>query len=224
MSTQRLPAFFLGIALAAGAVRAQAPVADGGARELQAIQDQMVRATAEFEGPQQSRSIVLLDEAIARLEALKGITGGLSTRGRDMLVEAYELRGRAYFGIGLQEKASENFRLLVQLKPDHALGKDRVSPKVADLFASVKKALVALLAVSSQPPGAKVTLITGTGERTELGLTDFFPLEILAGDYTVEVVKEGYRPETRALALAPRATEALEVPLTRTLASAFFIT
>ena len=224
MSTQRLPAFFLGMALAAGAVRAQAPVSDGGARELQAIQDQMVRATAEFEGPQQSRSIVLLDEAIARLEALKGITGGLSTRGRDMLVEAYELRGRAYFGIGLQEKASENFRLLVQLKPDHALGKDRVSPKVADLFASVKKALVALLAVSSQPPGAKVTLIAGTGERTELGLTDFFPLEILAGDYTVEVVKEGYRPETRALALAPRATEALEVPLTRTLASAFFIT
>ena len=229
MSTTLAPArrlaLLLGVCLAtAPAARAQAPQGDASARELQAIQDQMVRATAEFEGPQPSRSIVLLDEAIARLEVLQRVTGGLEGRGRDMLVEAYELRGRAYFGIGLQEKASESFRLLVQRKPDHNLGKDKVSPKVADLFSSVKKALVALLAVSSQPPGAKVTLIASTGERTELGLTDFFPLEILAGDYTVEVAKQGYRPETRTVSLAPRATEALEIPLTRTLASAFFIT
>ncbi len=220
-----VPLFLLCLATAAPKpAPAQAPVVDATARELQAVQDQMARATAEFEGPQQSRSIVLFEEAITRLEALQRITGGLPTRGRDMLVEAYELRGRAYFNIGLQEKASESFRFLVQLKPDYNISKEKVSPKVVDLFASVKKALVALLAVSSQPPGAKVTLISGTGERAELGLTDFFPLEILAGDYTVEVTKEGYRPETRTVSLAPRATEALEIPLTRTLASAFFIT
>jgi tetratricopeptide (TPR) repeat protein len=220
-------ALSLGLCLAAVVpARAQtpAPPGDATARELQAIRDQMVRATAEFEGPQQSRSIVLFDEVITRLEALQRMSGGLPTRGRDMLAEAYELRGRAYFSIGLQEKASENFRLLVQLKPDYALAKEKVSPKVVDLFASVKKALVALLAVSSQPPGAKVTLISGTGDRTELGLTDFFPLEILAGDYTVEPTKEGYSTESRSVSLAPRATEALEIPLTRTLASAFFIT
>jgi tetratricopeptide (TPR) repeat protein len=197
---------------------------DATQREIQSIQDLMVRASAEFEGPQQGRSIVIYDEAIARLETLQRITGGLPTRGRDMLVEAYERRARGYFSIGLQEKASESFRLLVQLKPDHNLTKETVSPKVIDLFASVKKALVAELAVASSPPGAKVTLISGTGERTELGLTDFFPIEILAGDYTVEVVKEGYSTETRMVSLAPRATEALEIPLTRTLASVFFIT
>ena len=226
MSAHPLPrlALLLALGFAPGVALAQAPPGDPGARELSAIQDQMVRATAEFEGPQQSRSIVLLDEAIARLEALQRITGGLSARGRDMLVDAYELRGRAYFGIGLQEKASENFRVLVQLKPDHTLGKDKVSPKVADLFASVKKVLVASLAVASQPPGARVTLIAATGEKTELGLTDFFPLEVLAGDYTVEVVKEGYRTETHPVTLTPRATEALEIRLTRTLASASFIT
>ena len=68
--------------------------------------------------------------------------GPLPPRGRDLLAQAYELRGRAYFNIGLQEKASENFRLLVQLKPDYALSKEKVSPKVVDLFNSVKKALV----------------------------------------------------------------------------------
>ena len=197
---------------------------DATQRELQSIQDLMVRASTEFEGPQQGRSIVLYDEAIARLDTLQRITGGLPTRGRDMLVEAYERRARAYFNIGLQEKASESFRLLVQLKPDHKLTKEQVSPKIVDLFDSVKKALVAELAVASQPPGAKVTLISGAGERTELGLTDFFPLEILAGDYTVELVKEGYRTETHPVSLAPRATEALEIPLTRTLASLLFVT
>ncbi len=58
----------------------------------------------------------------------------------------------------------------------------------------------------------------------ELGLTDFFPLEVLAGDYVVEVAKEGYRSETRPLSIAPRATESLQFDLVRTLASVFFVT
>jgi tetratricopeptide (TPR) repeat protein len=191
-------------------------------RDMQAAQDQLARAVAEFDGPQQSRSIVLFDEIVTRLEALR-TQGTLPPRGRELLASAYELRGRAYFGIGLQEKASENFRVLVQLKPDHTLSKEKVSPKVVDLFNSVKKSLVGFLAVSSKPPGAVVTLI-GSAGRTDLGLTDFFPLEVLAGEYTVEVAKEGYRTEPRPVSIAPKATEALRVELTRTTASAFFVT
>src|SRR2546425_1613605 len=198
---------------------AQAPAASEAVqRELQVVQDQLARATLEFEGSQQSRSIVLFDEVIARLESVQR-QGPLPPRGRDLLAEAYERRGRAYFNIGLQEKASENFRLLVQLKPDHVISREKVSPKIVDLFNSVKKALVGYLAVSSKPAGAKVTL---NGEF--LSLTDFFPLEVLAGDYTVEVAREGYRTESRTVSIAPRATETLEVPLTRTSASAFFVT
>jgi tetratricopeptide (TPR) repeat protein len=210
-----------------GPLLAQAPppslASDVVQRELQACQDLLARATAEFDGPQQSRSIVQFDEIVARLEALRR-EASLPARGRDMLVQAYELRGRAYFNIGLQEKAAESFRLLVQAKPDHTVTKDRVSPKIVDLFNSVKKALVGYLAVSSQPQGARAVLVAGDNTRTDLGLTDFFPVEILAGEYTVEVAKEGYRTETQPLNLAPRATEALQFPLTRTLASAFFVT
>jgi tetratricopeptide (TPR) repeat protein len=215
-----VPAFFA-CSLLAQETPPAAP--DPGVREVQNSQDQLARAIDEFDGANQSRSIVLFDDIIARLEAVQR-QSGLPTRGRDILVQAYELRARAYFNIGLQEKASADFRQLIQVKPDHALGKDKVSPKVIEVFNLVKRSLVGYLAVSSKPAGAKVTLIAGGDRRTELGLTDFFPLEVLAGDYTVEVAKEGHRSETRAVSIAPRATEALEIELVRTLASTFFIT
>ncbi|HVQ24890.1 MAG TPA: hypothetical protein VMV01_06925, partial [Planctomycetota bacterium] len=100
--------------------------------EVQAAQDALARAVAEFDGPQQSRSIVVFDELIARLEALG--PRSLPQRGKDILAQAYEYRGRAYFGIGLSEKASDNFRQLVQLKPDSSLSKERISPKIVELF------------------------------------------------------------------------------------------
>jgi len=208
--------------LLAARVPAQVPAAGAGIepqqRELLAAQDLLVRARAEFEGPQQGRSIVLLDEAITRLEALRG-QGQLTPRGREILVEAYELRGRAYFNIGLKEKATESFRALVELQPQHAMSREQVSPKIVDYFDSVKQSLVGFLAVSSDPPGARVTL---NGEF--LGLTDFFPVEVVAGEYNVEVSREGYAPETRTVSISPRATETLQVALTRTAASVFLLT
>jgi tetratricopeptide (TPR) repeat protein len=189
--------------------------------EVQAAQDALARGVAEFDGPQQSRSIVVFDQVIARLEALGA--RALPPRGRDVLAQAYEYRGRAYYGIGLSEKAAENFRQLVQLKPDHALSKERVSPKIVELFDSVKRTLVGRIAVSSDPAGASVTLVSPGGLRTDLGLTDFFPIEVLAGEYAVEVARAGYKTETRPVSIAAEATETLAVPLTRVLASAFFV-
>lgn len=217
------PAASLALVLVpAQAARAQAPVAPAALetqqRELLAAQDLLVRARAEFEGPQQGRSIVLLDEAISRLEALRG-QAQLTPRGREILVEAYELRGRAYFNIGLKEKATESFRALVEVSPQHALRREQVSPKIVDYFDSVKESLVGFLAVSSDPPGARVTL---DGEF--LGLTDFFPVEVVAGEYAVEVSREGYATETRTVSISPRATETLQVSLTRTAASVFLLT
>jgi tetratricopeptide (TPR) repeat protein len=220
----------LGAALGAfvwarGVVRAASPqtpvpaaAEDAAQRELQAVQDLLARATAEFEGAQQSRSIVLLDDIIARLEGLRR-QGTLLPRGREILLQCYELRGRAYYNIGLQEKASESFRLLIQIQPQYTLSRDKVSPKIVDYFASVKKALVGYLAVSSHPPGARVTL---NGEF--LSLTDFFPVEILAGEYIVELTREGYRTETLNVSIAPKATETREVDMVRTAASAIFVT
>jgi tetratricopeptide (TPR) repeat protein len=187
-------------------------------REMQAVQELLARAVAEFEGPQQGRSISMLEDIVARLESLKR-QGLLPPRGREMLVQAHEYRGRAYYNIGLQEKAADSFRSVIQLQPQAALSKDKVSPKIVEFFNSVKRALVGYLAVSSKPAGARVTL---SGEF--LGLTDFFPLDVLAGDYTVEISKEGYQTEVRQVSIAPRGTQALQIDLVRTMAAAAFVT
>ena len=110
----RAGAVALAALLASAAVAlAQAPSADTAQRELQGAQELLARAVAEFDGPQQSRSIVLLDEIIARLDLLR-VQGALPASGREIQAQAYELRARAYFNIGLQDKAAESFRSLIQ--------------------------------------------------------------------------------------------------------------
>ncbi|MCM2255392.1 MAG: PEGA domain-containing protein [Vicinamibacteria bacterium] len=221
MKTRTLAVLLLlaGAALAGGPAAAQAPAESPALQaELQDVQNMFVAAQAEFDGTQQSRSIVGFDRVIERLESLRR-QGQLPQRGRDLLAQAFELRGRAYYGIGLSEKATEDFGSLVRLVPQYQLSREKVSPKVVDFFDSVKKSLVGFIAVESTPAGARVSL---NGEF--LSLTNFFPMEVLAGDYTVEIAREGYAPETRQVTVAPRATQTLQVPLTRTAASTFFIT
>lgn len=203
---------------AAGPQANPPPLADATQLEMQTIQDLLVRAVAEFDGAQQGRSIVLFEEVINRLENLRR-QGTLPPRGEEILAQAYEYHGRAYYNIGLQEKASSSFRALIQLQPGYALSKERVSPKIVEHFNSVKKALVGYLAVSSRPAGARVSL-----NGKFLGLTDFFPVEVLAGEYTVEVARDGYQTETRTVSIAARQTESLQLDLLRTSASLFFVT
>jgi tetratricopeptide (TPR) repeat protein len=186
--------------------------------DLAALELRMARAQEEFAGEQQSRSIVLFDEIIDQLApALE--RGPLPDRARELLLQAYELRGRAYYGIGLQDRAAESFRRLIQTEPRHALSRERVSPKVVSFFDSIKAELVGYIAVTSRPAGARVSL-----NGRFLGLTDFFPIEVLAGTYEVEVAREGYRTETRSLTIGPKATETVHFDLVRTLASLFLIT
>jgi tetratricopeptide (TPR) repeat protein len=187
-------------------------------QEMPALQELMAAALNEFSGAQQSRSIVQWDELVTRLEALRR-QAPLSQRAKDLLVQAFEYRARAYYGTGLQDKAAESFRALIQLQPQHSLSKERVSPKVVDFFDNIKKDLVGFLAVQSRPAGARVSL---NGEF--LSLTDFFPLEVLAGTYQVEIAREGYKSETRDITIAPKATETLEVDMVRTLARFAFVT
>jgi len=206
--------------LLAGAVRllAQAPAPPDAGLDLAPLEELMTRAQEEFGGDQQSRSIVLFDDLIGRLTAAQA-QGPLPERGRELLLEAYELRGRAYYGIGLQERASESFRSLIQLDPRHTLSSESVSPKIVKFFDTLKEELVGYIAVSSRPAGARVSL-----NGRFLSLTDFFPMEVLAGTYDVEIARDGYRTETRTVTIAPKATETVEVELVRTLASFFFVT
>jgi tetratricopeptide (TPR) repeat protein len=211
-------AILFAAALLAPAQETSVPGFDPSAAAIQQAQEALDRALTEFAGTQQSRSIVLFEQAIERLQSLR-LQGLTSPRIKEMLVQAYEHRGRAYYAIGLQDKAVEDFRTLVQLQPQHNVSKERVSPKVVEFFANVKKGMVGQIAVESVPPGARVTL---NGEF--LALTDFFPIDVLAGEYTVEVARDGYMTETRPVVITPKSVVPLQVNLTRTAASLFIIT
>ena len=222
----RRAVFALLMALAAGAAVAQepAPVPEAVQRELAAGAGVVRPCRGGVRGP----AAEPLDHAVRRgRRAARGAWAPrrCPPRGKDLLAQAYEYRGRAYFGIGLSEKASESFRQLVQLKPDYVVSKERVSPKIVDLFNNVKKALVGYVAVSSQPAGAQATLVSPSGARTDLGLTDFFPVEVLAGEYTVEVAARRATARRRGRSASrPRPPRRVDVELVRVLASLFVVT
>ena len=186
--------------------------------QLDTLQGLMSVALIEFNGEQQSRSIVMFEEIISTLDRLR-LTGKLPENAEQMLLRAYELRARAFFNIGSEAEAREGFRRLIRIRPTYSLNEDEVSPKLVTVYNSVKESLVGYIAVSSVPSGAEVKL---NGEF--LSLTDFFPMDVLAGEYQIEISREGYATETQALSIKATETQALEVELTRTAASFFFIT
>ena len=196
---------------------AQQPAADL-LQQLDTLQGLMSVALIEFNGEQQSRSIVMFEEIISTLARLR-LTTDLPENAEQMLLRSYELRARAFFNIGSESEARESFRQLIRVRPDYALNEEEVSPKLVTVYNSVKESLVGYLAVSSFPAGAEVKL-----NGALLSLTDFFPLEVLVGEYQIEISREGYATETQALAITATETQALEVELTRTAASLFFIT
>ena len=186
--------------------------------QLDTLRGLMSAALIEFNGEQQSRSIVMFEEIVSTLDRLR-LTAELPENAKQILLRAYELRARAFFNIGSEAEAREGFRRLIRIRPSYSLNEDEVSPKLSTVYNSVKESLVGSIAVSSVPAGAEVKL---NGEF--LSLTDFFPMDVLAGEYQIEISREGYATEIQALSIKATETQALEVELTRTAASFFFIT
>ena len=90
------------------------------------------------------------DEIIARLEALRRAGHAAAARQARSWRRPTSYAARAYFSIGLQEKASESFRRWSSSSPQHALTQGEGLAQDRRLFNSVKKALVGYLAVSSR--------------------------------------------------------------------------
>jgi len=194
------------IALCLSLARAAHAQSDADLIAMRATLDQ---AVIEFEGPQQGQSLVRFEDIVNRLEGERR-QGSLSEAGAALLVRAYEYRARVHFNLGNTEKAGDSFRALIILKPQHTLDQGSISPKVVEFFKGVKAQLVGFVTVSSVPQGASVTL-----NGRLLSVTDFFPLEVIAGDYALEVTKGGYRPETRPVTVIAGETLSLQLDLVR---------
>ena len=175
-------------------------------------------AISEFEGPEQGQSLLRFEEIITQLET-EWRQEALSDEGAALLVRAYEYRARVQMNLGNTEKAADSFRALIAIAPQHRLDETSISPKVVDFFKSIKAQMIGFMTIQSVPQGATVSL-----NGKVLSVTDFFPLDVVAGDYTLDITKSGYRQETREATVAAGETLSLQFDLVRTSASGFVIT
>lgn len=205
-------------ALGGGIARAQSVPAKPEEPEIAALRSTMEQATTEFEGPLQGQSIVRFEEVVSKLESMRR-GAALSEPAMTLLIRAYEYRARAYFNLGSIDKASDSLRALIVAKPSHALDAGQLSPKIVDLFKEIKGRMVGYITVQSIPQGASVSLA-----QEFLSVTDFFPIEVLAGDYSVEVTKRGYRSESKPVTIVAGETASLQFDLVRTAATALIVT
>jgi tetratricopeptide (TPR) repeat protein len=186
--------------------------------DLSVLRATLDQAVSEFEGPQQGQSLMRFEEIIAKLETERR-GGSLSEAGLALLVQAYEYRARVQFNLGNLDKAGDSFRSLIALRPQHSLDQASISPKVVDFYKAVKSKMVGLITVQSAPQGAAVSL-----NGKALSVTDFFPIEVVTGDYTLDIAKNGYRQETRPVTVVAGETLSLQFDLVRTSATGFVIT
>ncbi len=186
--------------------------------DLAVLRATLDQAVSEFEGPQQGQSLVRFEEIISRLE-MERRQGSLTDAGATLLVNAYEYRARVQFNLGNTDKAGDSFRALIALRPQHNLDAASISPKVIDFFKGVKSKIIGFVTVQSAPQGATVAL-----NGKALSVTDFFPLEVVAGDYTLDITKNGYRQETRPVTVVAGETLSLQFDLVRTSATGYVIT
>ena len=208
----------LGLALALAFSLTAAPAHAQSDADLAALRATLDQGISEFEGPQQGQSLVRFDEIITRLEAERR-QGSLSEAGATLLVTAYEYRARVQFNLGNTDRAGDSFRNLITLRPSHNLDQATISPKVIDYYKSVKAQMVGYLTVQSTPQGASVSL-----NGKALSITDFFPLEVVAGDYSLDIARSGYRQETRPVTVVAAETLSLQFDLVRTSATGYVIT
>lgn len=144
----------------------------------------------------------------------------LSDTERRLLITCYEHRALALFNQGDSVEAGHDLRSLLSLDPGFKLDPDQVSPKIVQLFDSVRGEIVGSLAVSAIPPSSALII-----DGIEQGGTDGDPVFLFAGSHRVEVRRPGFDQFLEIVDL--RAGQRLDlgpVVLIRTMATCKFIT
>jgi hypothetical protein len=182
-------------------------------------QDALARAAAElddarrlFEALDYERAAPALDRAIAVYETLASV----QPEARPGLASAYEMRGRARFGLGDTAGAESDFRALLGIAPAFAFS-GQVSPRVVALLDEVRRATLGTLLLSVEPEDAVVDV---NGEPFEPG----GPLPLRAGEYTVKASRVGYRSADETVTIVAGDTTNFRLMLERVAATLVLVT
>ena len=192
----------------AGSAAAQLEEEDIGFQEPAAEPQELMRrfeeASAVFASVDQPDSIALFTELIDLLEP----PGAADPATReDLLTRSLFHRAEARFNLGMTAEARTDLRRALEVVPDLEVDFGEISPKLADLFRSVRDETVGRLAPTLDPPDA-VLLVDGAPRRLREGTVD-----VLAGTHAVTVERPGYDPFQAEIEVAA----GQRVPVTATL-------
>jgi hypothetical protein len=157
-------------------------------------------SVAEFD-----RALPLLGGMI---EELLVLSDTLSGQGRHDLARALDLSAQIRFSLGETEEARQDLARLVQTDPAYALNEERVSPRLARLYADIRKARVGTLTVTGSPADAEVFV-----EGRSIGRTPLLQAPVLAGELRLRVGLIGYDPSESVVTVAAGEEQAFEYDL-----------
>lgn len=136
-----------------------------------------------YDRAQYPQALPFLDTVIATLApALQA----LPLADRDLLVEAYKLRGRARFNESLPG-VEDDFAALLAIRPSSVAGD--MSVRTEQVFNNVKKRLVGQVRLT-MTPAIDATVDGRSYTADQLAQ----PMEMLAGEHTIAAIRMGYRP------------------------------
>jgi tetratricopeptide (TPR) repeat protein len=156
-----------------------------------------------FEAFQYDQAVPLFDRLIAVLGA-----GGQVQR-PDLLLQAYELRGRSRFALNDQAGAEQDFSALLAINPAFTLP-EGVSPKVVEVFNNVRKLTIGQVVLSLVPAGD--VQIDGRTVSLHAGPQT---LDLTAGEHTVTAARPGHRPISQKFAVTAGESAPLALVLER---------
>src|SRR5687768_11739100 len=96
------------------------------------------------------------EEALSRIEQLRAA----DDTSPDMRLRALELAALAHVGLGRVEDAREAFRALLTLDPGAELGLRRPSPRIVEIFQSVRASVA-----EAEPTAGLTTTLSRSGAR-----------------------------------------------------------
>ena len=147
--------------------------------QLSNVKGLVDQARASFDNLDYENTIKALDSAIGAIEARP------TPEARRLLPSAYDMRARAYFGLGKENEARADFVSLLKVEPGYVLT-GQLSPRMLTMFDEVTKETVTQLQLTIQPADAEVLL-----DGTRIPSSGQLPIAV--GDHNLSVSRIGYK-------------------------------
>ncbi|MEZ5332051.1 MAG: PEGA domain-containing protein [Thermoanaerobaculia bacterium] len=152
---------------------------------LRDLEQRFEEAMAVFRSVDQPDSIPMFGDLIGELSAAPAEDADGPAR-RDLLDRALLRRAEAQFNLGLRDEAAADLRRAVEIDPDLQIDVAEISPKLAELFRTVRDETVGTIAVTATPVDATVR-VDGTVRAAKDGV-----VPVLAGAHALTIERPGF--------------------------------